>query len=106
MNRLARRLGTVAAAALVASPALILPATQEAGASVPAISPAAFGMHYLQRGSYPPLPFASAGIWDEGVSWAKIQPNAPTYTPATVVPPAAEKKTDGFDPKAVARLDS
>src|SRR3954447_4904552 len=110
MNRLARRLSTIAAAALVASPVLVLPAAQEAGASVPAISASAFGMHFLQQGSYPRLAFASARIWDNGVTWAKLQPNAPTYsyTPAGPlgVPAASTTTTTGFDAKAVAKLDS
>src|SRR3954451_3757356 len=110
MNRLARRLATVAAAATVAAPALVLPAAQEAGASVPAISANAFGMHFLQRGSYPPLTFASARIWGDGVTWANLQPKAPTYTytPAGPLnlPPASTTSTSGFDAKAVSKLDS
>jgi len=109
MNRLARRFVTVAAAAMVASPALVLPAT-EAGASVPAISANAFGMHFLQHGSYPPLTFASARIWNNGVTWAALQPKAPTYTPAVpatlVSPGTPASSTTGFDAKAVAKLDS
>src|SRR3954454_16038002 len=110
MNRLARRLSTIAAAALVASPALVLPATQ-ASASVPAISASAFGMHFLQHGSYPGLTFASARIWDNGVTWAKLQPNPPTYTPAvpgTLINPSGTpaSSTTGFDAKVVAKLDS
>src|SRR3954451_28866 len=110
MNRLARRLATVAAAATVAAPALVLPAAQEAGASVPAISANAFGMHFLQRGSYPPLTFASARIWDNGVTWASLQPKAPTYTPAVpatlISPETPASSTTGFDAKAVSKLDS
>src|SRR3954453_4158191 len=110
MNRLARRLSTIAAAALVASPALVLPATQ-ASASVPAISASAFGMHFLQHGSYPSLGFASARIWDDGVTWAKLQPNAPTHTAAAPPTPLVsqgtpEKITNGIDTKVVAKLDA
>src|SRR4051795_5473472 len=81
MNRLTRRLGTVVAAAVVASPALALPATQ-ASASVPAISASSFGMHYVNMGhTYPKTAFGSARIWDmAGVKWFDLQPNAPTFT--------------------------
>src|SRR5437763_8686667 len=101
MNRRTRRLGTVVAAAVVASPALALPAT-EASTSVPAISAASFGMHYLKRGNYPTfMPFASARIWDDGVTWADLQPNAPTYTPAGPLGIPAESSTDGFNQTVV-----
>src|SRR3954454_9986453 len=97
MNRLARRLGTVVAAAVVASPALALPATQ-ASASVPTISASAFGMHYLTRGAYPKTTFASARIWDmPGVKWYELQPNAPTFT-AGLAGITPDSSTDGFDP--------
>src|SRR4051794_13006481 len=106
MNRLTRRLGTVVAAAVVASPALALPAT-EAGASVPAISAASFGMHYISTGhAYPKTGFGSARIWDmAGVKWYELQPSAPTSTPG-LLPTDAPTVTDGFDQNAVAKLDS
>src|SRR4051812_19593553 len=107
MNRLTRRLGTVIAAAVVASPALALPATQ-ASASVPAISASSFGMHYINTGhAYPKTAFASARIWDmAGVKWQDLQPNAPTHTLAGPLGVPAESWTDGFDANAVSKLDS
>ena len=106
MNRLARRLGTILTAALVTAPALALPAT-EAGASVPAISAASFGMHYVDtRHAYPKLAFASARVWDMGVTWKDLQPNAPTHTLAGPLGVPAESWTDGFDQTALSKLDS
>src|SRR4051794_4871300 len=106
MNRLTRRLGTVVAAAVVASPALALPATQ-ASASVPAISASAFDMHQLDTSHAFKVTFASARIWDMGgVKWFELQPNAPTYTPGDALGLTPPSSTDGFDATAVARLDS
>jgi hypothetical protein len=78
MNRLTRRLGTVATAAVMATPALAIPATT-ASASVPAISAQAFGMHWLGHGGYPKMPFSSARIWGGNApTWAQLQPSGPT----------------------------
>jgi len=81
MKRLTRSLGTVAAAALMASPVVAYPSVSSS-ASVPAISSSAFGMHYLNTGhAYPPLAFASARIWDMSVTWKDLQPSAPPAVP-------------------------
>src|SRR3954454_6073467 len=107
MNRLARRLGTVVAAAVVASPALALPATQ-ASASVPAISATAFGMHWNETShAYPSMPFATARIWDMHVTWKDLQPNAPQYSAPDLLTGAVTQLSDGFDYNtAVPKLDS
>src|SRR3954463_11071875 len=102
MNRLTRRLATVVAAAVVASPALALPATQ-ASASVPAISPSAFGMHYLSTSHAFKVAFASARLWDMGVAWKDLQPDAPTFT-AGLAGVTPDSRTDGFNPAGVAGL--
>ncbi|MDX6301787.1 MAG: hypothetical protein QOF53_3001, partial [Nocardioidaceae bacterium] len=60
---------------------------------------------YLTRGSYPSLAFASARIWDDGVDWAQLQPNAPTYTPGDGII-TQTTSTDGFDQTVVSKLDS
>lgn len=103
MNRLTRRLGTVVAAAVVASPALALPATQ-ASASVPTISPVAFGMHYLSTSHAFNVTFASARLWDMGVTWKDLQPDAPTFT-AGLAGVTPDSSTDGFNQTAVGNLD-
>ena len=65
--------------------------------SVPAIPATAFGMHYLNTGhTYPAMPFATARIWDKGVTWKDLQPTAPQYTtdPLNLTPP--QLTSDGF----------
>ena len=110
MNRLARRLGTVATAALMATPALAIPATS-ASAAVPAISAQAFGMHWMTNGPYPSMPFAAARIWGGGApTWAQLQPAGPT--PVYSDPDILGNRTQtgwtkaGWDSNALAKLDS
>src|SRR3954452_3717821 len=93
MKTLARRVGTIAAAALMASPIAAVTAPT-ADAAVPAISASSFGMHWLHPGqtAWPALSFGTARIWDMGVTWSELQPSA----------------TSTFDSTnpAVARLDA
>jgi len=114
MNRLARRLGTVATAALMATPALAIPATS-ASAAVPAISSQAFGMHWMTNGPYPSsMPFSVARIWGGGApTWAQLEPTGPTphYTYSTDLLGNTTQTQDGWNPAvwdntALAKLDS
>jgi hypothetical protein len=99
MNRLARRLGTVAAAAVMATPALVIPATQADAAGFK-ITAQMFGMHWLDTSHpYPTVSFGSARIWDMGVTWKDVQPAAPTA--GDLLTPAS----DGWDQSALGRLD-
>ena len=88
-----RRLLTVAAAVAIASPAAVELAPGGADAAPPPIGKTAFAMHYLGYGKhpYPVMPFGSGRIWDDGVTWADLQP-----TPTTTL--------DGNNP-VVQRLD-
>jgi hypothetical protein len=69
-------------------------------------------MHYLDTShAYPgSLGFGSARIWDMGVDWAQLQPNAPATTCTSTDPILGTctgyTTTDGFDANALARLDS
>ena len=114
MNRLARRLGTVATAALIAAPALAIPATS-AQAAVPAVSAQAFGMHWMSNGPYPSsMPFSVARIWGGAApTWAQLQPNGPTphYTYGTDILGNPTQTQDGWnaaawDDTALGKLDS
>jgi len=105
MNRLARRLATVAATATMAAPALAIPATT-ASASVPAINAQAFGMHWLSQGhTYPKMPFGAARIWDASVAWKNLQPNGPTR-PSVGGVPTGSWTAAAWDSTAVSRLDT
>lgn len=109
MFRVARRLGTIAATATIASSVAIMPAS-----AAPAPLPkAAFGMHYLGFGTshaYPgSLGFGSARIWDDGVDWAQLQPNAPsvTCTATDLLGNCTSYATsDGWDQNALHKLDT
>ena len=91
--RLSARVATaVAVATLAATPAVLAPVP--AAASVPAISAAAFGMHYLNTShAYPPLAFGTARIWDMGVTWADLQPRSTTPLSSSN---AAVRRLDGI----------
>jgi hypothetical protein len=112
MNRLARRLSTVATAALMATPALAIPATT-ADAAVPAISAQAFGMHWLGTSHpYPSMPFGVARLWGgDAPTWAQLQPAGPTpvYSDPDLI--TGQRTQTGWTPAAwdstaLGKLDS
>ena len=108
MNRLARRLVTLTAAAAIAAPALGLPMATSASASVPVVSAQAFGMHWLNSSahSFPMMPFGSARIWDDGVTWSDLQPSGPTPNNDLLGLPDGTWTPAAWDPTALARLDN
>src|SRR4051812_25435798 len=57
-------------------PASSTPAAGQTPTRSAAITPQAFGMHYLGVGThpYPSLSFGTARVWDMGVTWKDLQP--------------------------------